>query len=182
MLTRSPLPDTALRLAAIADERAQPRALARYGRGFLVVHALGASYAETTTIDKARTRAPMAKSGERESEAPIEMYAIPLTHRSGAGVGRAANVITIGRLEQNDVFFGDDSVSKLHALIRDDGDAYYIADAGSKNGTIVDGERVGRMSEGGERKLVGGEMVQLGNITAMFVDTQGLLIVAGALQ
>lgn len=111
-----------------------------------------------------------------------EMFAIPLQQRSGAGAGRASGVITIGRLEHNDLFFGDDSVSKLHAIVREDSGTFTIADAGSSHGTFVDGERVGRMLDGGERVLVGGATVQLGNVTAMFVDTEGLLVVAGALS
>ncbi len=163
MQQRSALPATALLVSAIADvERAQPQALARYGRAFLIVHQQRASHGDTGP--------------------PDEMYAIPLVPRSGAGGGRGSGVITIGRLEHNDVFFGDDSVSKLHAIVRVEGGDYFIADAGSTLGTQVDGEPVGRLCENAERRLVGGETVQLGNVTAMFVDTEGLLVIAGALQ
>lgn len=163
MQQRSTLPANALRVSAIADvERAQPQALARHGRAFLIVHRDG---------DTGRVDSP-----------PDEMYAIPLMPRSGAGAGRASGVITIGSLEHNDVFFGDDSVSRLHAIVRVEGGGYFIADAGSALGTHVDGEAIGRMVERAERRLIGGETVQLGNVTAMFVDTEGLLMVAGALQ
>lgn len=172
MQQRASLPQNALLLSAIADvEHAQPHALSRYGRAFLIVHSQRATTGDTGVVDK--------DSLLDTSEA---MYAIPLVARSGAGAGRASGVITIGRLEHNDVFFGDDSVSKLHAIVRVEGGDFFIADAGSTLGTHVDGEPVGRLVDHAERRLVGGETVQLGNVTAMFVDSEGLLVVAGALQ
>jgi hypothetical protein len=175
MHQRSTLPANALRVSAIADvEHAQPRALARFGRAFLLVHSQPATLGETAVVDTAQLLdAP---------DAPDEMYAIPLVPRSGAGAGRASGVISIGRLEHNDVFFGDDSVSRLHAIVHERGGEFFIADAGSALGTLVDGEPVGRMIDREERRLVGGETLQLGNVTAMFVDTEGLLVVAGAFQ
>jgi hypothetical protein len=168
------LPASALRISAIADvERASPHAIERYGRAFLLVHRMAASNADTAL----HTR----EGGEGDVQ-DNEMYAIPLVPRSGAGGGRASGVITIGRLQHNDVFFGDDSVSKLHAIVRIEGGSFFIADAGSAHGTQVDGEAVGRIADRAERRLTGGETVQLGNVTAMFVDTEGLLVVAGALQ
>lgn len=176
MHPRSPVPDNALLVSAIADvERAQPQALARYGRAFLVVHG------ERATVDGDNT-ALVDTAQLLEGAPPDDMYAIPLVPRSGAGGGRASGVITIGCLEHNDVFFGDDSVSKLHAIVRVAGGEFFIADAGSALGTQVDGEHVGRMVDQAERRLIGGETVQLGNVTAMFVDAEGLLVVAGALQ
>jgi pSer/pThr/pTyr-binding forkhead associated (FHA) protein len=181
MQQRSTLPANALLVSAIADvERAHPQAMARYGRAFLLVHRQPASDGDTGLVDKEQLTDHDAQLGK--DAPPDEMYAIPLTPRSGAGAGRASGVITIGRLEHNDVFFGDDSVSKLHAIVRVHGGEYFIADAGSTLGTHVDGEPIGRMYEHAERRLVGGETVQLGNVTAMFVDTEGLLVVAGALQ
>jgi pSer/pThr/pTyr-binding forkhead associated (FHA) protein len=174
MQQRTSLPASALLVSAIADvERAHPQAIARYGRAFLLVHSERRSDGETGLVDKTQLL---------DNAPPDDMYAIPLAPRSGAGGGRASGVITIGRLEHNDVFFGDDSVSKLHAIVRVQGGEFFIADAGSKLGTHVDGEPIGRMCEQAERRLVGGETVQLGNVTAMFLNTEGLLVVAGALQ
>jgi pSer/pThr/pTyr-binding forkhead associated (FHA) protein len=49
---------------------------------------------------------------------------------------------TLGRDPRSDVFLDDISVSRHHAEIRRVGTSYALADAGSMNGTYLDGERV----------------------------------------
>lgn len=50
--------------------------------------------------------------------------------------------ITIGRAKNNDVVVDAHGVSKLHAVIHQRGDTFAIADAGSRNGTFLNGERL----------------------------------------
>src|SRR5580704_15756339 len=100
------------------------------------------------------------ETGERSSDGDIE--SIPT--QSGAGIPtgpRPGNPLvlplkleatqskvgglSIGRSESNDVVVDNDSVSRFHALIHFDSrrNVWHITDAGSRNGTKVDGEALG---------------------------------------
>jgi len=85
---------------------------------------------------------------------------------SGPDAGRTFTLnrdnITIGRDAQNDVVLADPMVSGLHCRLRYGQGAWYIQDAGSTNGTIVNGERITA------RRLVQGDRLELGDSTLMF--------------
>jgi hypothetical protein len=51
-------------------------------------------------------------------------------------------VISIGRWDDNDIVIDDRWISRYHARIRHEGDEYVLEDLGSKNGTIVNGQRI----------------------------------------
>jgi hypothetical protein len=53
------------------------------------------------------------------------------------------DTILVGRSSSNDVRIDHTAISKLHARIKLEGDFFWVEDAGSRNGTFVDGERVG---------------------------------------
>src|SRR5712691_9658320 len=55
-------------------------------------------------------------------------------------------LITIGRLRSNDVQVPNQRVSRLHARIRNENNAWVIEDAESVNGIIYQGERVERLA------------------------------------
>lgn len=71
-----------------------------------------------------------------------------LTARPGGPQGDVYSVssrqqqITLGRGGQCDVVISDDRVSRLHAVVRLLGSRAVIEDAGSTNGTYVDGVRI----------------------------------------
>lgn len=73
------------------------------------------------------------------------------------------SVLKIGRNSENHVILNDPSISRFHAEIRPQNGSFYIVDVGSKNGTIVNGERVT------ERKLAHGDRIQLGSNPAQAV-------------
>lgn len=50
--------------------------------------------------------------------------------------------ITVGRTSNNDVVLDDASVSRFHAWLEHDDDQWKVADAGSKNGTFLNGKRL----------------------------------------
>lgn len=64
--------------------------------------------------------------------------------------------LTLGRSSTNHVVVNDPSVSRFHAEIRQENGEFLIADKSSKNGTLVNGERVQ------EHKLSHGDQIQLG--------------------
>lgn len=64
--------------------------------------------------------------------------------------------LVIGRGEECDLTLNDRAISRQHARIWREGDAYYIEDLGSKNGTWVNGEPLQQ-----PRALVDGDKIQL---------------------
>jgi len=50
--------------------------------------------------------------------------------------------VTFGRDEDSDIVIADPSVSRLHAVLRQEADGYVITDRGSQNGTWVNGARI----------------------------------------
>jgi serine phosphatase RsbU (regulator of sigma subunit) len=65
--------------------------------------------------------------------------------------------VTVGRARSCDVFLPDQWLSRQHAEIRRRNSDYFVADLESKNGTLLNGERVGE-----ERRLRHGDVISLG--------------------
>ena len=71
--------------------------------------------------------------------------------------------ITIGRARSSDVFLPDQWLSRHHAAIEQKLGSYYLLDLGSKNGTLLNGERVS-----GDRRLRDGDIITLGEHVLAF--------------
>lgn len=52
------------------------------------------------------------------------------------------DTILVGRASSNDIHIDDKTISKLHARIRLAERSFFVEDAGSRNGTFLDGERI----------------------------------------
>jgi len=65
-------------------------------------------------------------------------------------------VTTIGRAEDNDIVVDDRWVSRYHAQLRRDEGRYVVVDQDSKNGTLVNGQRIA-----GPVALADGDQVQV---------------------
>jgi hypothetical protein len=77
-------------------------------------------------------------------------------------------MITLGRTLSNDIVLPDISISKLHAWIRRGTDEarFTVTDAGSRNGTFVDGVAL----RGESSPLSFGSRLRLGRVEMLFVD------------
>ena len=74
-----------------------------------------------------------------------------------------ADSSTVGRNTESDVFLDDITVSRAHAVFeRRPSDEWFVKDAGSLNGTYVNGEQVD------ETKLATGDQVQIGRFKLTF--------------
>lgn len=69
----------------------------------------------------------------------------------------------IGRGDQADLLLADDTVSRRHASVRQDGHTVVVADLGSANGTFVNDERVfdGTRVEDGDVIRLGAARVRI---------------------
>lgn len=98
------------------------------------------------------------KADHEARTAPPVAYVFRVEKAEGSGAGQG--MITIGRTKNNDIQIDHPKISKLHAYFRVgiQGEISII-DAGSKNGTTVDGER---LTKAEAHPLKGGEAVALG--------------------
>ena len=70
--------------------------------------------------------------------------------------------VTLGREEGREVVLHDDRASRLHARLLPDGDGAIVVDAGSSNGTFVNGIMVR------ERRIARGDVIEIGANTFVF--------------
>lgn len=76
--------------------------------------------------------------------------------------------VSVGRTQNCDVWIPDESVSKLHALVRERAGTFEIVDAGSRNQTLVGAEVVPRRGDGAPRGLTSGAAVTFGSVETVF--------------
>lgn len=88
-------------------------------------------------------------------------------------------ITTIGRSTSCTVVVAGPTISRLHASIELRHDRYVISDAGSANGTFVNGERVE-----GARPLVTGDVISLGTdeVSFNFADPEETLVASPGLR
>ena len=79
----------------------------------------------------------------------------------------SADELTIGRVESNVLVIFDAGVSRQHAVIRNDGMGYRLADLGRRNGTLLNGAPIG------EESLSDGDLITLGSVSLRFSTGAG---------
>lgn len=72
----------------------------------------------------------------------------------------------LGRSRECELRLGDVNVSRRHAEVRHEGEAYWIVDLGSMNGTLVNGKRAAR------ERLRDGDRITLGSTEIVFGRTR----------
>ncbi len=122
--------------------------------------------------------------GSERAEAELDaIEALPsgaalLLVRSGPTAGARylldADVTTVGRHPEADIFFDDVTVSRRHAEITRTGTAFELVDQRSLNGTYVNGERVDRAA------LTNGSEVRIGKFRLNFFVSPADLLQATA--
>jgi diguanylate cyclase (GGDEF)-like protein len=109
-----------------------------------------------TTTDVAELRDAIA----RRSDHPC------LTVITGSATGQVFELTvaeaTLGRSAEAALRLDDDGVSRVHASFRVDDGTVWVADCGSRNGTLVNGDRLTA-----PRALVDGDKLQIGRTTVL---------------
>jgi pSer/pThr/pTyr-binding forkhead associated (FHA) protein len=85
--------------------------------------------------------------------------------------------ITIGRGEGCDIVVDDPTMSRSHARVRSEGDAVVVEDLGSRNGTLLNGERIATA------RIQVGDRLTLGRVTFELVGaTQGTTLISASVE
>src|SRR5579859_7077045 len=87
--------------------------------------------------------------------------------------------VAIGSANDNQLVLDDSSVDAHHAEIKLETDGYKITDLGSKNGTFVNDERIGRRTA---MTLHNGDTLRLGNVNLNYRETDEVSTVSGPLR
>jgi pSer/pThr/pTyr-binding forkhead associated (FHA) protein len=117
---------------------------------------------EATVIGELPIKPADLKKQMEAKAAPKELVGV-LTPEGGGPHPIVEDETTIGRDNTNAVAIPDGSVSTKHARILRGADGFEIEDLGSRNGTFVNGEKVG-----GKRPLKDGDLLRLGKIILTF--------------
>lgn len=140
----------------------------------------GAAFLLLTAADLAAPRGPESTEVHLEDDAPragdstasLSLIAYPLRARTPS----PSPLITIGRSRDGDVVIPDASISRLHAIVRDGrGGPWKLLDAGSTNGTTVNGANAPQQGTGNAIDLKTGDNVRIGQVELTFLHTQALL-------
>jgi hypothetical protein len=111
----------------------------------------------------------------REMSDAVELEVYPLTKKPGASF---PDRITIGRTANNDIVIADTSVSRFHAYVRRDKNAWLVADAGSKNGSWLRGEALEARRE---KPLASRAVVKVGEVELTFFVATDLYAALGGM-
>jgi pSer/pThr/pTyr-binding forkhead associated (FHA) protein len=114
----------------------------------------------TASFEPVGSREETAATGAASAEGPA------LVVRKGPQPGERFFIerprLTIGRDPESDIFLNDMTVSRMHAVVELIGDSVKVTDAGSLNGTYVNGVLVD------SAQLEHGDAVQIGTFQMAF--------------
>jgi hypothetical protein len=162
-----------------ADAQKLPRAEfeQRHGRVFLLLSAT--DFAAPRALMTTEVAVGGGHQARMESTASLSLIVYPV-RRNGHSAG---HLITVGRAPDNDVVVPDASISRFHAYVKEGADRQWlIQDAGSTNGTSVNGHSVPRQGNGSPIALNSGDDVRLGQVELTFLDADSLLSFALRLE
>jgi len=104
---------------------------------------------------------------------PQRDFLVFAVYRKGAAGPK--KFISVGRAENNDVAIPDRSLSIFHAFFTQHSDGrFLLQDAGSKNGTFVDGREVPAQARGRAVPVPDGALVRFGQVELTFLKAAGL--------
>jgi len=109
-----------------------------------------------TSVGVATPRAP------RAPKAGALLY-VETGARAGTDYRLSVGTTAIGRTSDSDIMIDDDTVSRQHALIREEGGRFTLHDRGSLDGTYVNGQKIR-----GPVTLQDGDEIGVGNTVLRF--------------
>lgn len=129
------------------------------GMAVLVLLLLFAALVVRRRRRSANAARPKVISGVRRQAVRVMLQ----NTEDGSAYPLQAAEIRMGRGSSNDIVLSDETVSRLHALLRSSGDGYAIENMSDVNGTAVNGALVDKAP------LTNGDLIRLGKTTFRFV-------------
>lgn len=123
----------------------------------------------TGGITSSRMRAVRDAAGALEAMLDLSWSAVVVRKKDGATT--FAQTVLVGRASTNDITLPHASVSKLHARLHLGRQHLVLSDAGSSNGTIVNGDQL-RPDE--EVTLASGDLVRFGSVALQLFSAEHL--------
>jgi len=120
------------------------------------------SHFEGLDADKASGGTQIIPALELDKAAQTTARAYLFDANSGIEHPLRDQAITIGRRSDNNIVIDDAGASRYHARIEASGDNFFLADLESTNGTLLNGEDVGRM------RLVNEDRIEIGRVELIF--------------
>lgn len=84
-------------------------------------------------------------------------------------VSSKKSLLRVGRLPESEIYLDEPVVSRRHADIYKSDTSYYVKDMGSRNGTLVNGERISQPTE-----ISPGDIVGIGNSQIVYEPSEGI--------
>lgn len=101
---------------------------------------------------------------QAESDHPQAVFVVRVGSKRGSRIALDADLVTIGRHPESDIFLDDITVSRRHAEVSRTANGFEVADAGSLNGTYVNKELIER------GMLADGDELQVGKFKLVFLE------------
>lgn len=141
----------------------------RHGEAFLLLTAAGLTLPRGPSSTEVKLDDDDAPSPETTASLALIAYPVRQTGRS------PGHLITAGRASNNDVVIPDLSISRFHAYLKDQGGGRFVLqDAGSTNGTTLNGRSVPQQGHGAPCELKAGDTVRFGQVELTWLDAETL--------
>ncbi len=139
----------------------------KHGNAFLVHH--GTIGALNVPIGPLRTVAveSVSEANGGVMQHDFLVFRVRSTERSNF-----PNFISVGRTKNNDIVVPDVSLSKFHAFFREEAGVMLLQDAGSRNGTFLDGDPVPSKQKGDPQTIESGALVRFGSVEMTFLRAE----------
>ncbi len=124
---------------------------------------------EDVFLDRTKEVIPPEATDASTLTGPTFKLSVPAARgRATLHVVPAGREAVIGRDKAADVCVAERSVSKRHAKLLEEGGAFTLVDLGSQNGVSVNGNKGARL------RLTSGDVVELGDVSLLFLDAAEL--------
>ena len=141
----------------------------QHGNAFLLLSSVGFKQSKNGTSTEVLLLDLEEEIGERT--AGVSVRVLPIR----AAKSSITHLITIGRTSKNDVTISDISVSRFHAFFKHNpAGGFQLHDAGSTNGTTVNGCSVSTKETGPPMNLTSGDNIRFGQVDVTFLEADAL--------
>jgi hypothetical protein len=142
----------------------------RYGEAFLLLSSARSRRPATSSSTEVVLLDRDVDADECTADVSVRIVAIRRSEHS------LTHLITVGRVPRNDIAIPDISVSRFHAFFkRTPSGGFQLQDAGSTNGTVVNGASVATQQTGAPAGVRAGDNIRFGQVEATFLDAESLL-------